>query len=88
MSIFDCPIARCELMRTLVVTDQTQTQCAHENGCPPGVNCPLASCFSGLEWAEAVPADGAGVPTAVDDAAAPRKRRRAAADLPKVKLAA
>ena len=73
MSIFDCPISRCEAMRTLVVTDQTQQQCAHENDCPPGTVCPLADCFSGHEWVDEAPA-----------AAAPgqRKPRRAADPAP------
>ena len=79
MSIFDCPVARCEFMRTMVVTDQTQAQCAHENGCPPGVDCPLAGCFSGLEWADDVRTDGGGVAVSVEAAAAPHPRRRAMA---------
>ena len=84
MSIFDCPIARCEVMRTLVVTDQTQAQCAHENGCPPGTDCPLAGYFSGLEWAEGVRSGGAGgevVPVATGH---PRRKRRPVGGLPQV----
>lgn len=60
MSIFDCPIARCEVMRTLVITDQTQKQCSRENGCDPATQCPLECCFTGHEWIdEAAPAPAA-----------------------------
>lgn len=88
MSIFDCPVARCEFMRTMVVTDQTQAQCAHENGCPPGVDCPLAGCFSGLEWADNVRAGGACVAAPAAAAAAPHRRRRAKGNQPQVRRAA
>jgi hypothetical protein len=30
----------------MVLTDQTQRQCALEHGCPPGRNCPLDGCFA------------------------------------------
>lgn len=86
MSIFDCPIARCELMRTFVVTDQTQGQCAHENGCPPGIDCPLANCFSGREWVDEVSAGGAAV--ADGKIVAPHKTRRSATGVRKIRLAA
>ena len=54
MCTFDAPISRCEAMRTLVVTDQTQTQCAREHECPPGMACPLCGCFSGEDWRDVV----------------------------------
>lgn len=45
MSYVDSPICRCELMRAMVLTDQTQQQCAVEHECPPGTVCPLRNCF-------------------------------------------
>lgn len=54
MSIMDVPISRCEAMRTMVVTDQTQAQCAREHECPPGMACPLCGCFSGDDWRDVV----------------------------------
>ena len=41
MSFFDAPISRCEAVREMVLTDQTQGQCAREHDCPPGFKCPL-----------------------------------------------
>jgi hypothetical protein len=46
---FDSPIARCELMHVMVLTDETQHECACEHGCSPGMVCPLTSCFTGEE---------------------------------------
>ena len=46
MSFIDSPISRCEAVREMVLTDQTQRQCAAEHGCPPGRNCPLDGCFA------------------------------------------
>ena len=46
MSFLDSPVCRCELMRAMVLTDQTQGQCAQEHECPPGTVCPLGSCFA------------------------------------------
>ncbi|MCK6386890.1 MAG: hypothetical protein L6Q65_04700 [Zoogloea sp.] len=46
MSFIDSPISRCEAVREMVLTDQTQRQCALEHGCPPGRNCPLDGCFA------------------------------------------
>lgn len=45
MTFIDSPIARCEAMRTMVLTDQTQSQCAREHDCPPGTICPLCGWF-------------------------------------------
>ncbi|MCB1926507.1 MAG: hypothetical protein KDH17_00580 [Rhodocyclaceae bacterium] len=45
MSFLDSPISRCEAKRTIVLTDQTQAQCALEHGCEPGTRCPLCGCF-------------------------------------------
>lgn len=46
MSFIDSPISRCEAVREMVLTDQTQRQCALEHGCPPGRECPLDTCFA------------------------------------------
>ena len=46
MSYIDSPIGLCEAEHTVVLTDQTQQQCALEHGCPPGRNCPLDGCFA------------------------------------------
>ena len=46
MSFIDSPISRCEAVREMVLTDQTQVQCAAEHGCPPGRVCPLDGCFA------------------------------------------
>lgn len=46
MSFLDSPICRCELMRAMVLTDQTQGQCAQEHACPLGTVCPLGNCFA------------------------------------------
>lgn len=44
--MFDSPIARCELIREMVLIDETQLECACEHGCPPGRVCPLARYFA------------------------------------------
>lgn len=46
MSIFDAPISRCEAIHEMVLTDETERECAHEHGCPPGRDCPLHGCFA------------------------------------------
>jgi len=46
MSIFDSPIARCEAVREMVLTDETQAECAREHACPPGRVCPLCGYFT------------------------------------------
>lgn len=46
MSCFDAPISRCEVMHTMVVTDQTEDDCVLEHGCPVGRTCPLAGCLA------------------------------------------
>lgn len=46
MSIFDAPIARCEAIREMVLTDETQAECAREHGCPPDRKCPLLGYFT------------------------------------------
>lgn len=58
MSFIDSPISRCEAVREMVLTDQTQRQCALEHGCPPGRECPLDGCFAEISGvAEAVTLD-------------------------------
>lgn len=46
MSFFDSPLARCEAVRELVLTDETQAECAREHHCPPGFKCPLCGYFT------------------------------------------
>lgn len=58
MCTFDAPISRCEAMKTIVVTDQTQAQCAREHVCPPDTVCPLCECFSGVDWEVTRPESG------------------------------
>lgn len=50
MCTFDAPISRCEAMREMVITDQTQAQCAHEHACSDRMSCPLASVFTGVDF--------------------------------------
>jgi hypothetical protein len=45
MSFIDSPLARCEAMRQMVLTDGTQAECAREHDCPPGLKCPLCGYF-------------------------------------------
>lgn len=62
MSYCDSPLGLCETEHTIVLTDQTQEQCAFEHVCPPGRKCPLHGCFarvSGItegELADGLPA--------------------------------
>jgi len=46
MCFFDSPISRCEAVREMVLTDETQAECAREHDCPPGRICPLDGCFT------------------------------------------
>lgn len=46
MSIFDSPIGRCEAVHEMVLTDETQGECAREHDCPPGRDCPLQGYFT------------------------------------------
>ncbi len=46
MSIFDGPIARCEAVHEMVLTDETQLECAREHGCPADRQCPLQGWFT------------------------------------------
>jgi hypothetical protein len=46
MSFFDSPLARCEAVHELVLTDETQAECAREHDCPPGFKCPLCGYFT------------------------------------------
>lgn len=46
MSVFDSPIARCNAVHEIVLTDETQAECAREHGCPPGQICPLCGYFA------------------------------------------
>lgn len=46
MTFLDSPIARCEAAREMVLTDETQAQCAREHDCPPDRICPLCGYFA------------------------------------------
>ena len=46
MSIFDAPIARCEAIHEMVLTDETQFECAREHECPADRDCPLKGYFT------------------------------------------
>lgn len=46
MSFIDSPIARCEFAREIVLTDETQAECARDHACPPGTQCPLCGWFT------------------------------------------
>lgn len=45
MSTFDSPIARCEAVHQMVLTDETQEECAREHACPSDQICPLCGYF-------------------------------------------
>jgi hypothetical protein len=44
--MFDSPISRCEAVREMVITDQTQAECSREHSCPTDRICPLSGYFS------------------------------------------
>lgn len=46
MCFFDSPIARCEVVHELVLTDQTQFECACEHHCSQRSACPLRTYFT------------------------------------------
>lgn len=46
MSVFDSPIARCDAVREMVLTDETQAECAREHACPTERICPLCGYFA------------------------------------------
>lgn len=52
MCTFDSPLARCEAMHVMVLTDGTQRACAAEHACPAVLDCPLAAAFTGEEMVE------------------------------------
>lgn len=52
MSFVDSPLASCTFAREIVLTDQTQGQCAKEHECPPGTQCPLCGYFPESELSE------------------------------------
>lgn len=59
MSTFDSPIARCDAVREMVLTDETQAECAREHACPAGRICPLCGYFVEAERSPGPPADTA-----------------------------
>ena len=46
MGGFDVHFAPCPAVGEMVITDQTQEQCAREHDCPPGRKCPLDGEFA------------------------------------------
>jgi hypothetical protein len=42
----DISVSRCEEAGEMVLTDQTQHECALEHHCPKGTQCPLDGCFA------------------------------------------
>jgi hypothetical protein len=46
MSIFDAPIAPCNAVHEMVLTDETQAECARDHACLPGRQCPLQGFFT------------------------------------------
>ena len=46
MSFFDSPIAPCDAVHEMVLTDETQAECAREHECPPDRVCPLCGWFA------------------------------------------
>ena len=46
MSFFDSPVGRCEVVREMVLLDETQKECAHEHDCAPDCDCPLKKLFT------------------------------------------
>jgi len=46
MCYFDSPVGRCEMVREMVLLDETQRECAREHGCPKNRKCPLKSYFA------------------------------------------
>lgn len=46
MSGFDVHFAPCAAVGEMVITDQTQLECAAEHECPPDRQCPLDGCFA------------------------------------------
>lgn len=57
MSIFDSPIARCEAIREMVLTDETQAECAREHECPTSRVCPLSGYFVDPSERSAMPGE-------------------------------
>jgi len=62
--MFDSPISRCEVVREMVLTDQTQAECAIEHQCPPDRLCPLCGCFYEVSGVGASASGTAVVPSA------------------------
>ncbi len=48
MSGFDVHFAPCAAVGEMVITDQTQQECAREHECPTGRHCPLDGDFAEL----------------------------------------
>lgn len=46
MSTFDSPIARCDVIQEMVLTDMTQAECSAEHACHLAGKCPLCGYFT------------------------------------------
>lgn len=46
MCYFDSPVGRCEIVREMVLLDQTQADCAREHACRRTRKCPLRAHFA------------------------------------------
>lgn len=57
MCFIDSPIGRCEVVKEMVLLDETQAECACEHGCPPGTQCPLDGRFSAVSGLSAEDAE-------------------------------
>lgn len=62
MSYFDVPVGRCEVMKIMVVTDQSEEECRLDNGCPAACQCSLAGCHTPVPVVARAPL---GAPTAL-----------------------
>lgn len=46
MCYFDSPVGRCEIVRGMVLLDQTQADCIREHECRRTRRCPLSAYFT------------------------------------------
>lgn len=58
MSGFDVHFAPCPAVGEMVITDQTQAECAREHECPAGRKCPLDGDFAEISGLFEAPPPG------------------------------
>ena len=46
MCFLDSPFSACDVVHEMVLTDETQAECAREHGCQKHRACPLCRCFT------------------------------------------